>query len=360
MTEILLGWLIGLMLIQAFRLKSWVINIILMLITSSVLTAELTTILEVAPFVSVLLLMTVNLLLNQEQLEFNGLLALNLCLLIHVISAYISPQSSFLLISLFALILLLIKIVANQKWLAGLLLLVLALWSMLFENTYWQTLLSVIWIVLLYKQQLPLIKKQSNSPTSSDDQMDQIEMARSAERSRIYQNIHDDVGAELLQLIYELDDDVHRNRVKSVMNKLRQAVANTAHINIKAEQLVNEICEETHARCQAAGLTFIQKVNLLANPQLSQTQPIHLQRTLRELINNCLKHAKAKTITLTVQVNQDSIEVDLQDDGHGMPKTYTQGKGIQSLKTRVTSAGGNISWLGTETGGTLVKLKVNL
>lgn len=360
MTEILLGLLIGLLVVQAFRLKSWVINIILILVTSSVLTAELTSIHEVLPFVSILLLLAVNVLLNQQKFEFSGLLALNLCLLLHVISAYISPQNSFLLISLFALVYSLTKIISNQQWLNGLLLLFIALWSMLIESTYWQTIACIFWILLLYKQQFKLINDHSRSTTNDGDILDQIETAQSNERSRIYQNIHDDVGAELLQLIYELDDDVHRNRVKSVMNKLRQAVANTAHINIKADRLLKEICDEGLARCDAAGLTFIQNINLVANPQLSQTQPIHLQRTVRELINNCLKHANATTITLSAQVNEDSIEVSLQDDGQGMVVNNAQGKGMLSLYKRVASEGGNIKWLDSNTGGTLVKLKVML
>ncbi len=362
MTEILqyllIGLLIGLLLIHAFRLKSWVINITLILIVSAVLAAELTSMHDVLPFVSILLLLAVNTLLNQEQLSFNGLLALNLCLLIHVISGYISPQNSLLIISLFALTFLAIKIITNQNWLNGLLLLIISLWSLLVEKNDWQTVAYIFGILLLYKQQFDLIKHHKG--ISSEDLLDQIESAKVTERSRIYQNIHDDVGAELLQMIYELDDDVQRTRVKNVMNKLRQAVSNTAHIHIKADQLLKEICEEILSRCDAAGLKFSHETKLTANPNLSKTRPIHLQRIIRELVNNCLKHSNAKSIHLSSQVADHFIQIILEDDGIGMGTEHTPGKGMRSLRKRVVAEGGEISWLSAENGGTQVVLKVSL
>ncbi|TDR23890.1 hypothetical protein [Marinicella litoralis] len=160
MTEILLGLLIGLLLTHALRLKSWVVSMTLLLLTSSVLAAELTAVHAVMPFVSVLLLLAVNVLLNQNQFAFGDLLALNLLLLFHVIAGYVSPHSILIIISLFALVYTSIRIIRKQAWLNALLLLLMVLWSLLVEPAFWHFMAYAFWILLLFKQQHQLISDQ--------------------------------------------------------------------------------------------------------------------------------------------------------------------------------------------------------
>ncbi len=359
MTQLLLGLLLGLLILNSIRLKSWVVNISLVLIACSVLTAQLTLFHEVLPLVSVLLLLTVNVLLNKQTFDFGGLLVLNLCLLIHVISAYISPESSYVIISLFAVSYLLVSIISNQQWHHWLLLLLVSLWSLLMASNDWLIVICTLWVVWLYKQQYTMIKTSKDSlPT--EDISNQITTAKTAERSRIYQNIHDDVGAELLKLIYQMDDEVQRVQVKNIMDKLRQAVASTAHINTNAELLLQEICTEASQRCAAAGINFKQQIKLVANPLLTQKQPIHLQRTIRELINNCLKHASAEHLELIAEVKEQQIKIVLRDDGKGFQANQLSGKGIQSLTKRVQSEQGQINWESGPNGGTEVRLMVAL
>ena len=46
------------------------------------------------------------------------------------------------------------------------------------------------------------------------------EAIRTGERSRIYQNIHDDVGSDLLKLIYNTQDPDQREAIKNIMSRL--------------------------------------------------------------------------------------------------------------------------------------------
>lgn len=353
------GALLALLLIQAFRLNAWTIYATLGLMVIAVLVATLTQHHQVHPFMSMLLLLATNTLLLNRHVAFPELLFMNLLLLIHVIAGFISFNFSLLLLSVLVLVQLVVQVLKNQAWLNWLVLLLIILWVILFEQTHWPMVVSCLWIMAQSHQLYRLITSQKNAPTI-DDSYAKIQAAKTSERSRIYQNIHDDVGAELLKLMYQLDNDEQRAQTKTIMNKLRQAVASTAHINIRAKQLINEIADEASARCIASGIDFVFDISAESNPQLTEKQPIHLQRAVRELINNCIKHSQAKQVKLIAQINDQKINITLTDDGVGLGQQFQHGKGMKSLSKRINQAGGSIKWQTIQPHGTQVDLSLNL
>jgi signal transduction histidine kinase len=354
-TDLLLGFLFALPVIQIFKQKSWVICSVVVLIYTTV---ALSLIFEIHPIpVSVVilsLLLNCSLLLN-TQLKFGDLLSLNALLLILIMAAYLSESTTVILLTLWNLMYLITATLKNQNWLNWLLVLILNLtWLLVGNSGLW---LISCWLVACFVLwQISQAKHFEITDTNAEQLFEQIEAAKTQERSRIYQNIHDDVGAELLKLIYQLSDNDAKDQVKNIMNKLRQAVANTAHITTSTESLLHEISAEAHSRCATLGIKFTDEITLKSNPSLNLTKPIHLQRYIRELVSNCLKHAEAKNLKLTAEVTDSAIGISLKDDGKGISPDNLHGKGMVSLSKRIKAEGGQINWQNNPDGGTVIHI----
>jgi signal transduction histidine kinase len=75
--------------------------------------------------------------------------------------------------------------------------------------------------------------------------------------------------------------------------------------------------------------------------RLDSNLEMMLYRTIHELVNNALKHAKANQIMVQIIREHDRIAFTVQDDGCGFdPATTTEGMGLQNIRTRVASLNG--------------------
>jgi signal transduction histidine kinase len=70
----------------------------------------------------------------------------------------------------------------------------------------------------------------------------------------------------------------------------------------------------------------------------------HLYRIAQEAINNALKHAQAKRITLRLQDSLQSIDLTIADDGRGLPAEQSgrPGMGLQVMDYRARLIGARL------------------
>ena len=79
-------------------------------------------------------------------------------------------------------------------------------------------------------------------------------------------------------------------------------------------------------------------------PAVNPEKGIILFRMVQEAIQNILKHAKAKTITLTARTEKDQVEVSIQDDGRGFdPSATGGGAGLDNIRSRARMIGARLS-----------------
>jgi signal transduction histidine kinase len=87
------------------------------------------------------------------------------------------------------------------------------------------------------------------------------------------------------------------------------------------------------------------RIDLLAEP--SPDVAATLYRCAREGLANVAKHAQAKNVTLTLGGDADIVEIELSDDGVGMPETGINGRGeghfgLQLLRDVAVDLGGEM------------------
>lgn len=217
--------------------------------------------------------------------------------------------------------------------------------------------LSVLLLLLTVIYQLYHSKKQPPpKPKQNSTELDHsiiITQAKEQERSRIYANLHDDVGAKLLELVYSAQDDKTKGLAKEVLSNIRQAVASTVNIQCTTQQLVDEIVAESKLRLDAAEIVMTQIIDLEDDKQrLSAAIPSVVSRILREVLSNVIKHSKAKEVKISVTGTHQDLKFSIHDDGIGFKTDNNNGKGLKTIRKRAQSILADVKWITEANHGT--------
>jgi signal transduction histidine kinase len=181
------------------------------------------------------------------------------------------------------------------------------------------------------------------------------------ERIRFARDIHDSLGQQLSAVKFMLQS-VSANQLNSgkldyeLLNKSIEEISHTIEEarsicfnlmpktleNFGLDKAIREMCSKLHGK---QPLKFILDINI-ARIQIPKPIEIALFRILQELINNTMKHACAKQLTLTIKTDPATISVFLEDDGIGFnpPKgNKFKGMGLKNVLSRVESYNGKMS-----------------
>lgn len=166
------------------------------------------------------------------------------------------------------------------------------------------------------------------------------------ERERIYSDIHDDVGSRLLSLVYSADSESQAQRARETLQEVRSIVSGGKAKGGRLDDVLERYRSELQQRCGAAGieLDWVESNSGIAS--VSDTLDYHLQRVLRELVSNVIKHAQTARLDVLVQGGPDTVQVVVRDYGTttGDPRDYVQGTGISNILRRVMELGGSVTW----------------
>ena len=67
-------------------------------------------------------------------------------------------------------------------------------------------------------------------------------------------------------------------------------------------------------------------------------------RVLQELVGNCMKHAKASEISMTITRTDTALNIVVTDNGKGFDTDKpSSGMGMRSIRERAASMGGTVS-----------------
>lgn len=172
------------------------------------------------------------------------------------------------------------------------------------------------------------------------------------ERRRLSRELHDGVGPYLTSLKHYIENKVENELKKTEMKKivddtiaeirlmsnaLMPSSIDDFGIGVTLTNFIESIKKSTTVTIEYEDLT------LQDNSKITNHQAINLFRISKELINNSLKHAKAKNIRITLSEFDDFISLFYFDDGIGFDiSTVKLGLGINNIKERVEICNGKI------------------
>jgi len=113
-----------------------------------------------------------------------------------------------------------------------------------------------------------------------------------------------------------------------------------------------------NARSQAPGL----RVTSRLDDRLDELDALLSQtayRVIQEGVTNALRHAHATTMGVAATVNGDQIQLEISDDGTGLPPDLTFGRGLIGMHERVRALDGTLQ-LVREQGQTIVRCRIPL
>jgi signal transduction histidine kinase len=83
-----------------------------------------------------------------------------------------------------------------------------------------------------------------------------------------------------------------------------------------------------------------------------------LFRIAQEALVNVVKHAEASAARLTLTYGRDYVEMTVEDNGKGMDADAPPGSGLENMKARAGSAGGELTVGQSALGGVRVTARV--
>lgn len=186
------------------------------------------------------------------------------------------------------------------------------------------------------------------------------EQAAAEERSRIFDDLHDDLGAKLLQLVYEAESPQQADRARALLQDLRDVVTRSRGTPGTLLETLSEIRAEANQRLAAAGISLRwEQPDDLPERMLAQDRNLHLYRIVREAISNAVRHARAHSLRVRIAASETALRIELTDDG-AFRADVTAGSGKRSMQQRAAQLEGDIAWLPGTEGGTKVLLEVPL
>ncbi|MDO9453793.1 MAG: ATP-binding protein [Stagnimonas sp.] len=181
------------------------------------------------------------------------------------------------------------------------------------------------------------------------------------ERERIYKDLHDDIGAKLLQLVHGAESPQQADLARAVLQDLRDVVSRSRRPPAPLLQLLGEIEAEVRQRLAAADAEMLWEQEAgLADVALDQAQTLHLMRIGREAVSNALQHGAAHWLRVRVFRAGAELVLEITDDGRFSPAQIGEGRGTTSMRERAKGLGGDIHWNPGTLGGTKVILRARV
>ena len=172
-----------------------------------------------------------------------------------------------------------------------------------------------------------------------------VEQGRSEERLRLAQDLHDDIGARLLTLMYKAQSPEMEDYVRHTLQDLKTLTRGLAASNHRLSHAAAEWKADLSHRLTAAHVEL--KWSFVFDDDILLTV-VHwsaLTRILRELVSNAIAHSQARQLEIDFRLEGDRIELIITDDGVGRnPRAWSHGLGLGGVRKRVKQLGGEVEW----------------
>lgn len=188
------------------------------------------------------------------------------------------------------------------------------------------------------------------------------------ERTRIARELHDGINGNLAALKLNMTP-LQNDNFNRLIDETMEEVRNLSH-NLMPEVVVKFGLKEalqqfiSHTGHKKDISLYYQFVGNEAD--VSSEVAMHTYRVVQELVNNCLKHARASEINIQLIINEDILSIAVEDNGKGFEigmagKHPTHaGIGLSNVENRITFLQGNFDIHSSTDSGTGINIEIPL
>ncbi|MGD6740459.1 HAMP domain-containing sensor histidine kinase [Streptomyces sp. BH106] len=212
-----------------------------------------------------------------------------------------------------------------------------------------------------------LERLESERATSSA----RVLLAQEAERRRIAQELHDEVGQSMTAILLVLGraadeadgtlrEDLQQaqeitreslDEVRRLVRRLRPGVLEDLGLVSALSSLTNDFSTHT-------GLRVVRRFDADL-PALDHERELVLYRVVQESLTNVARHADAKRVEVALEDADGAVTLTVTDDGRGM-ESACEGAGIRGMRERALLIGGTLDITSPSGAGTCVRLTAPL
>ena len=186
-----------------------------------------------------------------------------------------------------------------------------------------------------------------------------VEQGRSEERARLAQDLHDDIGARLLTLMYKAQTPEMEDYVRHTLQDLKTLTRGLAASSHRLSHAAGEWKADLTQRLSVAHIELAWTMHIEHDVQLSVVQWSGLTRVLRELISNAISHAQATRVDVALDFADDRLDLRVGDNGVGRnPRAWAHGLGLGGVRKRVKQLGGEVEWIELAPCGIACKVRI--
>ena len=201
--------------------------------------------------------------------------------------------------------------------------------------------------------------------------------AQEDERARIARDLHDDLSQQLAGVAIIVSGLKRKIGTLSLESEVEQMFATLQERTAAVATAVRNLSHELHPGVlKHAGLTATlrghcadserhHQVTVTFNPgggldSLDSDVALCLFRVVQEALANALRHARARTICVSVMTTAESVELNVVDDGVGFvaSERTRSGLGLRSIHERVRFMQGDVSLDSRPGQGTKVVIRI--
>jgi signal transduction histidine kinase len=203
----------------------------------------------------------------------------------------------------------------------------------------------------------------------------QLVRVQEEERKTISRELHDEVGQILTGLRMELGtlspndtEDGFRHRLNSVKRLAEEALRAVRNLSLLVRpSMLDDLGLEPALRWQTKEFSRRTGIPVALAIEgrldsLPEAPRLCLYRAIQEALTNCVKHADASRVTVTVRHDDQRVLASVHDNGKGFDRLrmQTHGLGLVGMSERVRALHGMITVSSEPGRGTLISLELPL
>jgi len=193
-------------------------------------------------------------------------------------------------------------------------------------------------------------------------------LAANEERLRIARDLHDIVAHNMSVIAVRatVADHIADDQPQEMRESLRVIAATSREALVELRRAlgtlrVEAVVAPTPGLADLGGLVESARSAKLAvelevrgDPEVPEGVGVAVFRMVQEALTNVIKHARATTCRVDIDIERDELRLEVTDDGSAGPKENGQGQGLIGMRERAALFGGDLVAGPAPTGGWVV------
>lgn len=169
---------------------------------------------------------------------------------------------------------------------------------------------------------------------------------RNAERERLARDLHEDLGARMLQQLHSASDPESEARTRRALDELRALIDTLDDRPFDLDECVDQWRAQLQELCEAHGLPLrFDVVTTLPRLPLRAEMRSNPARILMEFVDNAARHARPSGVDVAVAVSTAQLRLVARHDGAtSAPAAWRGGRGLRNMLLRTEDLGGSLQW----------------